>query len=323
MTVTPKLVTGSTPIFITSAASKTVRSQDSLLIVGSGLSKSTALTLSTTNGSFALKSRTNGVISTDATGSIDTVAYIYYTPGAGDTSDGLDKNANFTVSVSGNGAKDVTVSQALIGRHVPANFVIAAKVEDKWYALPSNMSNASSNPIPVEITVDDDDNPTSVTTNQLNVYSLYGQTNAVINGGNGQYVKLAMLGQANAPLFGQSSSSSIGKSGTAIVTNDLSAGWWWKFVQYNTSITDPEDAKYRIYGANNPTKHLYIQSSKWGLYDSGVDELRLIPWTCSDPSAPTISGETTYAVGEMISLTATCASGADEGTAYTWYKGDD
>ena len=330
--VTPVLVTASTPIFITSTAGKTVRSQDSLVIVGSGLSKSTPITLSSPASKFVLKSRTNGVISTDATGAIDTVAYIYYTPGVGDTDDGLDKNANFTVSVAGNGAKDVTVSQALIGRHLPANFVIAAKVEDTWYALPADKVNGTH--APVEIEVNDDDDPTSVTTNQLNVYSLYGQTNAVVNGGNGQYVKLAMHGQNNAPLKGDASGTGIGKGQGTNIDNDQTVDYWWALTQKKTSVSDAAEAIYNMSVANgntnNPLK-IWLNAGgtgvpKWGLYNSAsniITELRLIPWTCSDPDAPTISGETEYAVGETISLTATCASGADEGTSYTWYKGAD
>lgn len=285
MTVTPKLVTASAPIFITSAASKTVRSQDSLVIVGSGLSKSTAITLSSPASKFELRSRTNGVISTDATGAIDTVAYIYYTPGEGDTSDGLDKNANFTVSVTGNGAKDVTVSQALIGRHVPANFVIAAKSGDNWYALPADMSSTST-PTPVEIiAVDNESDPTTARTPEENVYSLYPPTNNNITSGNGQYIRLGMHGVAKegslpAPLFGSATGTyTLGKSGTSVITNDLpSGGWWWKLQQTNTSVTDSKYATYNLYGANNTNSLKIYTGPKWGLYASGVDEIRLIPW---------------------------------------------
>lgn len=42
---------------------------------------------------------------------------------------------------------------------------------------------------------------------------------------------------------------------------------------------------------------------------------------CSAPSTPSISGTQIYAVGDDIELTATCASGADGSTTYTWYKG--
>ena len=46
-------------------------------------------------------------------------------------------------------------------------------------------------------------------------------------------------------------------------------------------------------------------------------------YVCSAPAAPTISGTNTYtADGDNISLTASCASGTDASTTYTWYKGE-
>lgn len=279
VTVTPKLVTSGTPIFITSAAEKTVRSQDTLHISGSGFASSTTLTLKNLSPKFVLKSATNGAISTDATGSIDTDAFIFYNPGA-TTEDGLDKNSSFTIT---DGKADVEVDQALIGRHLPANFVIAAKSGDAWYALPADMVNTT--PTPVEITVDKATTPTTGTAIYDNAYSLYGQHNTSVSAGNGQYVKLAMRGQSNLPLFG-STSTTLGKGGTATnIENDLSDDYWWLFKQTNTSITNAADAKYIVYSANNTTNHLKLWMAaggagnpKWGLYANGIEEIRLIPW---------------------------------------------
>lgn len=329
LSVTPKLVTESTPIFITSAASKTVRSQDSLRIVGSGLQKNATLSISSPASKFALKSGKNGVIQTDATGSIDTVAYIYYTPGEGETSDGLDKNNSFTIT---DGTNSETVSQSLIGRHLPADFVIAAKSGDKWYALPANMGqgDAASTRTPVEITVDDSTTPTLATTSQLNVYSMIDVPTAVQNRDSGAYVILWMHAQ-DRPLYGNQSTPPVGSSNKYVI-NNLDKDYWWALTQKNTSITNAADATYNISVANgntnNPLK-IWLNAGGegkpyWGLYSSAsniITEIRLIPRNCSDPSEPTISGETEYAVGQTISLTATCASGTEEGTTYTWYKG--
>ena len=274
LTVTEKLVTASTPIFITSAAEKTVRSQDSLTIVGSGLKKNATLSISSPASKFVLKSRTNTALTTDATGAIEAIGYIYYTPGVGDTSDGLDKNNSFTIT---DGTNSETVSQALIGRHLPANFVIAAKSGDTWYALPADKTNGTQDP--VEIEVDDDDDPTKAKTADANVFTLYGQTSSVISGGNGQYVKLAMHGQSNAPLKGDNNTGTgIGKGQGTVITNDQSEDYWWALTQTNTSVSSVTDVKYNLTVANANVKHLRIYSSKWGLYASGVDEIRLIPW---------------------------------------------
>ena len=290
LTLTPHLVTASTPIFITSVANKKVRSQDYIEITGSGLTPNTPLTFPGLNSKFEVLTTTGGTISTDPNGEINVNAYIFYTPGAGDTSDGLDKLTGITVSVGGAKPKTATLTQDIIGRHLPtAGYVIAGKKDNKWYALPSNMASTGT-PAPSEIAVDNINNPSIAYTAATNIYGLEGPVASNISGGNGQYVRLTMSIESSegsgkpAPLFGTSGSEDasnspkVGKSGTAIATNPLSEGWWWSLTQTNTSITNPQDAKYTIKCANN-NHTLSIKNSPfvWGLYASGVEELRLIP----------------------------------------------
>lgn len=280
LTLEAHLVTSGTPIFITSTANKKVRSQDYIQITGSGLTPSTALTFPGLNSKFDIKTSTGGTISTDASGDVDVAAYIFYTPGAGDTSDDLDKMTGISVSVSGAKQKSVNLTQDIIGRHLPANFVIAGKKNGKWYALPANMAS-TDHPSPAEIAVDDANNPSVAYTATSNIYGLEGPASGNISDGDGQYVKLTMSPLSDAPLFGQApSNTAIGKSNDAIATNKLSEGYWWKLQQENTSISNPQDAKYKIYCANNSSS-LSIKNEpfQWGLYASAnaVDELRLIP----------------------------------------------
>lgn len=297
LTLTPKLVTAGTPIFITSSANKTVRSQDSILIVGSGLTPNQALEFPGLNSKFTIKSRANTALSVEEDGTINAVAYIFYTPGEDETTDGLLKITGLTVSVGGTKPKTATLTQNIIGRHLPAQFVIAGKKDNKWWALPSNMASTST-PAPVEIAVNDINNPSLAYTAASNVYGLEGPTTSGsgnnISTGNGQYIRFTMSiedghGTGNpAPLFGTSGSEEasnspkIGKSGTAIATNNLSEGWWWKLAQTNTNtnMTNPQEAKYTIKCANN-SNTLSIKDNagnpEWGLYASGVEELRLIP----------------------------------------------
>lgn len=275
--------TENAPIFITSVAGKKVRSQGYIQITGSGLTPSTTLTFPDLNSKFEIKTAAYGDLATDATGAIDVAAYIFYTPDAGATSDGLDKIAGISVSVGGAKPKQVSLLQSIIGRHLPADFVIAGKKDGKWYALPSNMES-TDHPAPAEIAVDNATNPAIAYTDASNKYGLEGPTTSPsgnIKSGVGQYVKLTMHPLSDAPLFGMApSNTAIGKSGTAVATHDLSAGYWWQLKQTNTSITNPQDAKYTIYCANN-TSSLSIKdnagSPEWGLYASGVEELRLIP----------------------------------------------
>ena len=289
LSLTPHLVTASTPIFITSAANKKVRSQDYITISGNGLTPNTALTFPGLDSKFEVLTSTGGTISTDVNGAIDVNAYIFYTPAADAETDGLDQIAGLTVSVSGAKPKQASLVQSIIGRHLPtAGYVIAGKKDNKWYALPSNMASTGT-PAPSEIAVDNINNPSIAYTAATNIYGLEGPVASNISGGNGQYVRLTMSIESSegsgkpAPLFGTSGSEDasnspkVGRSGTAIATNPLSEGWWWSLTQTNTSITNPQDAKYTIKCANN-NHTLSIKNSPfvWGLYASGVEELRLI-----------------------------------------------
>ena len=286
LTLTPHLVTASTPIFITSVANKKVRSQDYIEITGSGLTPNTPLTFPGLDSKFEVLTSTGGTISTDVNGAVSENAYIFYTPAADATTDGLDQMAGLTVSVGGAKPKQASLVQSIIGRHLPADFVIAGKKNGKWYAMPSNMAS-TTNPKPSEIAVDDFNNPSVAYTDASNKYGLAAPTASNISGGNGQYIRLTMsIEDGNdpagpAPLFGSATGTrTLGKSTNAKATSDLSAGWWWQLKQTNTSITNPQDAKYTIYCANN-TSSLSLRDNAgnpdWGLFASGVEDLRLIP----------------------------------------------
>lgn len=287
LTLTPVLATASTPIFITSTASKTVRSQDYIEITGNGLTPNTALSFGEL-GKFAIKNADGTAVTTDVNGAISTNAYIFYTPDAGDTSDGLDKLTGITVSVGGAKPKTVVLTQDIIGRHLPADFVIAGKKDNKWYALPADFSDEKT-PDPVEIAVDDINNPTIAYTANTNIYNLYGQNTGnsgfLYNDGDsdgnpdGEKIKLGMKNNSNKPLFAYAfPKNSLKGDGSATVTNNINKQYWWTLKQINTSITNPQDAKYNLISSNNPGT-LSIKNSPfaWGTYATGVEELRLIP----------------------------------------------
>lgn len=279
-------------VFITSAASKTVRSQEAFHVTGSGLTPSTTLTFAmsdpTIADKFAFKQADGSAVTTDASGAINMDFYVFYTPASGDTEDGLDIFTNLSASISGTKPKAsaALTDKTVIGRHLPTDFVIAAKKDGKWWALPSEMAS-TTNPKPSEIAVNDINNPSVAYTDASNKYGLAAPTASNISGGNGQYIRLTMsIEDGNdpvgpAPLFGSATGTrTLGKSNNAKAMSDLSAGWWWQLKQTNTSITNPQDAKYTIYCANN-TSSLSLRDNAgnpdWGLFASGVEELRLIP----------------------------------------------
>lgn len=275
-------------VFITSAASKTVRSQEAFHVSGNGLPHSTALTFTTfpVNTKFEFKKADGTIPQTNEFGVVDADVYVFYTPDAGDTSDGLDELTSLTVSVEGEPRTATIDTKRIIGRHLPADFVIAAKYNKKWYALPADM-NELSNPIPVEIAVDDSENPTVAYTANTNIYNLYGQNTGA--GGklytDGQTVKLGMKNNSNKPLFASTTGTyTIKGDGNATVTNNISSQYWWTLRQTNTSITNCQDAKYEVKPSANdrPLMAWFADGGyKWGLYPAkgakGIEELRLIP----------------------------------------------
>lgn len=288
-------------VFITSTANKTVRSQEAFHVEGSGLTRSQTLSFDfgsdALNDKFTFKKANGSAVSTDAAGAVDEDIYVFYTPGSVDTSDDIDIVESVTASVTGVKAEESTLdTKTIIGRHLPANFVIAGKKEDnKWYAMPANMSS-TTNPKPSEIIVDDINNPSLAYTAASNIYNMEGPTASNISGSKGDYIRFVMTplwvddedhSKGHAPLFGRATSNNeIGKSGDSQATSDLnSGGWWWKLVQTNTSITNPQDAKYTIYNHNN-TSSLSLRDNAgnpdWGLFASGVSELRLIPAQTAD-----------------------------------------
>lgn len=271
-------------MFITSAANKTVRSQEAFHVSGNGLPHSTALTFSIfpLSSKFVIKKADGTIPSTDEYGVVDADVYVFYTPGEGDTSDGLDEFTSLTVSVIGEPRTATIDTKRVIGRHLPANFVIAAKASNnKWYALPADMTTGT--PSPAEIAVDNSDNPSKAYTATTNSYALYDQAS-------GQHIKLEMHGQDNAPLYAAGSNSGIGKSGNAIITNTLGNDYLWLLTQTSTSITNAADAKYTMKSAGGNGNQVKLWEAaggsgvpKWGQYASGINQLRIIPlvgdWT--------------------------------------------
>lgn len=302
-------------VFITSAASKTVRSQEAFHVSGNGLPHSTALTFSIfpASSKFVIKKADGTIPSTDEYGVVDADVYVFYTPDAGDTSDGLDELTSLTVSVTGEPRTATIDTKRIIGRHLPADFVIAAKntTTNKWYALPANMSG-TGNPVPVEIAVDDINNPTIAYTAASNVYNLYLSADK-------EKVQLGMKNNVDGSsksyaLWANNavSSTDIGKN-TGLAENTLGDNYKWTLTQTNTSITNPQDAKYTISNLNNvnPLKSWFAAGGgpKWGLYANGVAELRLIP-------ASNIPFTEAYFVewaqhGGVIEVDATAETGVD------------
>ena len=153
---------------VTSTATKSVKARSVLTVTASNISTAN-LTVTSDNSAFKFSLTQNG----SYTASVDipvvsnkvgvTPIYIEYTPAAGSTSDGIE-GAIVTVSDGAGTPTSVsTLSGDVQGRHLPANFVIAAKWDDKWYALPANCTTSTSSTTGILIEVDNASDPTTAT----------------------------------------------------------------------------------------------------------------------------------------------------------------
>ena len=152
---------------VTSTAGKSIKSTSVLTVSASNIATAN-LTVTSDNSAFKFSLTSNGTYS--ASVNIPVVSnkvgvtpiYVEYTPSA--TEDGIEE-ATITVSdgASPTPTEVSTESGDVQGRHVPANFVIAAKWGNKWYALPANCTESTSSTTGVLIEVDNALDPTRAT----------------------------------------------------------------------------------------------------------------------------------------------------------------
>jgi hypothetical protein len=173
-----------------------------------------------------------------------------------------------------------------------------------------------TNPSPVEISVDDINNPSIAYTAASNIYNLYGQNSG--SGGklytNGETVKLGMKNNSNKPLFGAATGTSTVKGdGTAIVTNNIGQQYWWTLTQTATTITNPQDAQYGVMCSNNTAPFVLKENAgnpQWGFFTTGsVGPIRLIP--ASDISFTAASVVEWGQHSAIVEANPTAASGID------------
>ena len=300
-----------TPIWITTSAGQLVRSQKALHIEGSGLAPGAAFTFTIggvaandcsgtgAHDLFAIRNANYSAVTADPSGAIDADVYVFYNPTA--TSDGLDQPGSTIVATSAAGkvgdveykSMSATLSTTSVnGRHLPSQFVMAARIGKTWYALPGNLTtNATQDPI--MIGVNNSTNPTIAYCPATYGFKIVGlaSTEAVPSGntannavdGRGFYTdgeKIKLRLQNDAPMFG-STGTSIGKSEA---TNWWGGGknYFWTLEHQNTAASNINAVTYNIRTANtnsNPLIRLNRGQWKWGLYANGVEEIRLLSIT--------------------------------------------
>ena len=157
---TPYITITGAPIKITSANGERVYASTTVHIEAHNFTGERIIHLSATNGFGVdpVQVRTNGQ------GAYSGNVKVYYEP----TTDGDGQTITTSVltasQTGGTNAEKISQTFAAIqGRNMPANFVIAAKWDGHWYALPANCTSSLSSTEGLLIEVDDVDNPTIAT----------------------------------------------------------------------------------------------------------------------------------------------------------------
>lgn len=298
-----------TPIWITTSAGQIVRSQKALHIEGTGLAPNAAFTFTiggvTANDCsgtgehdlFAIRNADYSAVAANASGVIDADVYVFYNPTA--TTDGLDLAGSTIEATSAAGkvgdreykSMSATLNTTSVnGRHLPSQFVMAARIGKTWYALPGNLTtNATQDP--VMIGVDNSTNPTTAYCPATYGFRIVGlaSTELTPNGStannatggrgfhtDGEKVKFGL--QNNLPMFG-STTTTLGNGGGATSLWGGGYTYFWTLEHQNTAASNINAVTYNIRTANtntNPLIRLNRGQWKWGLYSGGVEEIRLL-----------------------------------------------
>ena len=154
---------------VTSTAGQTVKVNVTATMTNTTVNRTRTLTVESDNADFT------ATITKTATNTYNVA--VSYNPSAEDNKDGT-KTATITIKVNN---IPVTTFQ-VTGRHLPETFAIVAKVGNIWYALPSQGLNSETTPVDYPVKVDNNDNPTVVTSLPTkaewalrNVYKVNGQ----------------------------------------------------------------------------------------------------------------------------------------------------
>lgn len=327
-------------VWMTTYAGEVVRSASPVFkISGTGLKPGAAITFTlggssanSTSDVICFRTASYGSISANAsTGELtETEVYAFYNPTA--TTDGLDQYASGTeiVATAAGGTyssrpyMELTATLANVainGRHLPSQFVIAAKWAGTWYALPADFTKTTSdtdcNGVPVAISVDADGsgNPTQAYGPSTLAYTV----NMVGNGGTGtstfrdnsKYLYLDMINNNHYALEAAGSGTSVARGSGNAATGDLSANYMWLLDQQTAAASTAAETEYHLCNAANTSNSLklYSTANRWGLYSAGTTvatpAIRIIPLSVIEPLELSVLewGETSLAVkSEAVNL---------------------
>ena len=226
-----------------------------------------------------------------------TEVVVQYQPSASNTTE----NGTITLTAAPAESKVINIH----GRSLPPQFVIVAKDNGTWHALPANMSGAGTQP-GVDVATDNDADPTLVTAAPYStLYSLQGvHTDRYAASG----TNVRFEGNNSKMLWGTEGNNT--NINDATYAADRAAFFEWVLtttdnVNYkfgNVGFLANQAADPATYTTNRSLKY-YASSAAFGMYANGQENFRLLPVACG--TRPTISA--VAKTHEQITLTWTGA----------------
>ena len=269
-------------IYLTSTSGEKVRSAAHFHVHGDGLTASQTVKFTTGDDDldelYTFRKANGAEVTTTASGTVDEEVYIFYQPTA--TTDGRDLVTSVKAyvekaSASNNKPKAVVNEKRTInGRHLPSQFIIAAKSGGVWYALPADASVTGAQ-MGYTFTPDNATTPTKATVAPSNAsYAIYAPT---ADATNKSYVRFAAT-SGNKALWSNNSSSKVGIKNNAVISGGSAKG-----NQYEWRLDNTAASAYKLWNnaANAGSgRFLGMDGTTWNMYAAGgavVHDLRILP----------------------------------------------
>ena len=230
---------------------------------------------------------------TDGTYTITGTITVQYQPSANNKQE--DIQVQLAVDYNAEARDNFTVH----ARSLPEVFVIVAKSGEKWYALNADMSGDDAELANGQVTLDNDANPTKATYAPCNsIYTFDG----VPNTGDRTYVRFQ--GTDGAWLWA-ASGTNVGIQNNVLKTTPEGSN-----KAYNWKLYTEDNITYR-FGNANSSRQLTLSGEKFGMYASGVQDIRILPYVekCLYNYAPT-NLKVTVLKGTYVTLTWDAVAGA-------------
>ena len=268
-------------VYVTSTNGKSIMAVNTLTLNAINLVPGSTVRLSTPASSGIMFSKSgvkyNATTTTvdftaDAGGDItDETVYVHYYP----TTAGTGAPTDITVTATYQTNTDYYSTRDVHVRNMPSAFAIAVKQGNSWFALPANIASAT-NPAGVPLNVDESSwtakGPSTLAYELWPVKSTTGAADLYATKGE----KVRFSGNSNKGLWASTSTNTLNNNAViSVIGADVTTNYEWNI----TTTAEGGTWKYTLKMEGQSNFLNYYNSSVWGSYASGINDIYLIPLT--------------------------------------------